>query len=350
MAKLLVVLIFISLCMQIHATRPEINRFTELHDRMMIDRSLRLQPHSQFFNLDLGISSGLRSLINDVSNASDSTSTAVQKQLETFKLLTKNVNTERFIDLYAGFGVPLPDIKIKKHRLYSSVFYEANAGIMLTIANQDDPTNPLAQTYVRKEFKAGLTMLYRPKKEKAFELSLYQLTRADTAANLTSANLAQDGEFFNLDSLNNDHIVYTLDFQYAYQTKTGQLKAGAREFKLMSSSGNESLYGTKPLFFFQYQWRPSGSLIRSAPFAGVHFRNRYTLADGIYIGTQLSVDKKSIPIDLTLKASNQFITIMPVLKLKWFHFSYSFKNPYRNPQDDVWVSSLHNIQITFPFP
>jgi hypothetical protein len=351
MVKSLLILISLSISTATFATRGEIKRFTLLHDRMMIDRSLRLSPHGQFFNIDLAISSGLRSLISDVSNTSEnSSSSAAAKQLETFKLLSKNVNTEKFIDLYAGFGIPLPDIKIKKHKLYTSLFYELNAGIMVTIANQDDPTNPQAQTYVRKELKTGLSILYKPEKDKALEFSLYQLTRSDSASNLTSANLAQDGEFFNLDSLNQDHIVYALDFQYARRTKTGQFKAGVREFKLMSSSGEESLYGSDPLLFTQFQWKPTGRLIRSSLFAGIHYRGRYSVDQGIYLGTHLSVDKKTVPIDLTVKVSSQFITLMPVLKLKWFNFSYSFKNPYRNPQDEVWVSSLHNIQLTLPFP
>jgi hypothetical protein len=309
-----------------------------------------LRPHGQFLNVDIAISSGLRNLISDISNASEGSATAAAKQLETFKLLIKNVNTEKYIDLYAGFGVPLPDIKIKKHRLYNSLFYEANAGVMVTIANQDDPTNPRAQTYVRKELKAGLAVFYRPKKDKTYELSLYRLTRADTAASLNSSNLAQDGEFFNLDKLNDDHTVFALDFQYSYRTKTGQLETGLREAKIKSSNGEKTLYGNDPLLFAHYQWSPTAGLIRSSFFAGIHYRGRYTIADGLYLGTQLSIDKQNVPIDLSVKVSNQFITIMPVLKLKWFNFSYSFKNPYRNPQDEVWVSSLHNIQITVPFP
>jgi hypothetical protein len=38
------------------------------------------------------------------------------------------------------------------------------------------------------------------------------------------------------------------------------------------------------------------------------------------------------------------------MKTKWFQFVYSLKTPFRNPNQKVWVSALHNVNITIPIP
>jgi hypothetical protein len=338
------------------SARGEIQRFTLLHDRLTIDRQLRERPYSEFLSIDLVLSSGIRTLVNDLSNTSESTaSTPIQKQLETLSLLSKNVNTEKTIDALLSAGVPLPDIKIKGHRFYNSLFYQFHAGIQLSINNRANATNPLAQTYVRKQIKKGLATIYRPKAQsnhhdQFYEIALYQLTRADTAVSLSSTQLASNGEFFNLDNLNRDHTFYAADLIYHRRSRTGAFELGAREVQVKSDSEEKSLYGTSPLLHTQFTWNDEGKNILMRPFVGVHYRKWYPLHRGIYGGAHFNLAKKEIPFSLTFKVSNQFLTFMPQFKTSWFHFSYTFKNPYRNPQDEVWVSSLHNIQIHIPFP
>jgi len=338
--------------MSIHAaTRGEIQRFTLLHDRLTVDRSLRERPHTSFFNIDLGISSGVFTLVNDLSNSSDSTSSSsAQKQIEVFNLLSKNLNTERYIDANLEIGIPLPDIKVKSHRFYNSLFYEFNAGILLTIASGSSATTPLAQTYVRKQTKTGFSTIYKPKEDITYQASLYQLTRADTAAKLNTATLAGNGEFFNLDDLNRDHSFYALDFSYQKRSQKGEILLSVEELQLLSTTDVKSLYGSSPLLRAEYTWFLDGGRLLYKPFVGSHYRKWYPLHRGIYGGLHMKLKDEKIPFSATIKASNQFITLMPQFKADWFHFSYTFKNPYRNPQDDIWVASLHNIQITIPFP
>lgn len=344
------ILALLSISSSAQTARGEIQRFTLLHDRVMIDRNLRERPFNHFLDIDLVISSGVKTLINDLSNTSNSSTTSIQKQLETFQLLSKNVNTEKYIDLLVGAGIPLPDIKVKGHKFYSSLFYQFNAGIMLSINNRLDATNPVAQVYVRKEIKKGLSTIYRPKKNLFYELSLYQMTRADTAVNRTATELSTSGEFFNLDDLSKDQNSYSLNFTYNKRSENGYLELGIRELTVMSSSDVESLYGSSPLLNAQYTWLTEGAYILTQPFIGVHYRKWYNVQRGIYGGAHFNFKKQEVPFSLTLKMSNQFLTVMPQFKTSWFHFSYTFKNPYRNPQDEVWVNSIHNLQIHFPFP
>lgn len=330
--------------------RGEIQRFTLLHDRIMVDRSLRYDPHSHFLNIDLVLSSGIRTLINDLSNTSESSDSAIQKQLDTLQLLGKNVNTEKYVDILVGAGIPLPDLKFGKHKFYSSLFYQFNAGVSLSFNNRASATNPVAQVYARKEIKKGLTTFYQPHRDWLYKFSLYQLTRADTSASKDAATLSQSGEFFNLDDLTRDQTGYAIDLAYLKRSRNGELLLSAEEVQILSTSDIESLYGAAPLLKTQYTWLRKTPTFKYEPFLGLHFRKWYPIQRGVYGGVHLRSIRDEIPFLFTFKASNQFLTLMPQFKVDWFHFVYSFKTPFRNPQDEVWVSSLHNIQIQFPFP
>ncbi|GAB4019572.1 MAG: hypothetical protein Fur0010_21650 [Bdellovibrio sp.] len=137
-------------------------RFSLLHDRLTIERSLIRDSYSQFFNLDIQASSGILDLIGDAKNGSSNTAqTQTQKELNMYQLLSKHVNTEKFVDVNVIAGIPLPDIKYKGNQFLNSLFYELNIGISLSVNNQDSATNPVAQSYVRKETKTGLYSIWK---------------------------------------------------------------------------------------------------------------------------------------------------------------------------------------------
>ncbi|MCR9206441.1 MAG: hypothetical protein NXH75_17800, partial [Halobacteriovoraceae bacterium] len=200
------------------------------------------------------------------------------------------------------------------------------------------------------EIKKGLTTFYRPKKDWLYKFSLYQMTRADIYETLNATTLSQDGEFFDLGELSRDHNFYAADIGYTKKSSKGEFLASIEELQLMSDSEEKSLYGTSPLLKTQYTWFKKSGRVAINPFLGIHYRKWYPIHRGIYGGANFKFIQKEIPFSIILKASNQFITFMPQFKLSWFHFSYTFKSPYRNPQDEVWVATLHNLQIQFPFP
>lgn len=333
-----------------YAGRGELSRFTLLHDRITVDRDLRERDHDHFLNIDLVVSSGLLDLISDLSNTSESNQTSVQKQLETLQILGKNVNTEKTVDALIGAGIPLPTMKIFGKSFYSSLFYEFHAGVMVSINNEASATNPVAQTYVRKQSKRGLSTLFQYKKDQSYQVSLYQMLRADTEATVDSAELSGDGELFNLDELNQDESVLAMDIHYRKSSSNGAWDLALKELKLYRLNDIESNYGQSPLFNGRYTWFFKSQYFKIDPFVGMQYRKRYKLPRSFYAGFFMNFLNEKVPFNLIFKASNQFITLMPQFKTRWFHFSYTFKNPYRNPQDEVWVSSLHNIQIHFPFP
>ena len=329
--------------------RGEIQRFTLMHDRLTIDRGLREDHYAHFLSIDLLVSSGLKNLLGDVSNGTEGVTNPVQKQLNMFELLSKYVNSEKLVDAQVYAGMPLPDIKIKKHKFLNSLFYELNLGVMFTISNKLSATNPSAQTYVRKQTKVGLMTTYQRVKKEIWELALYQLTRSDLSASVTSSQLATDGEFFNFDDLQKNHEMYAADIRLHRLWKSSQSLFEIQELQLLSRSSHKSLYGTSPLLHYRHTWKKPGEIMHIHPFAGVHYRKWYSIDEGIYGGVHLKFKKESV-FSFTGKISPQFFTLMPQFKSRFFHFTYSFKNPHRNPQDDIWVNAMHNISLSIPFP
>lgn len=352
MTKLIIIMagLFWLTLFNTYAGRGELSRFTLLHDRILVDRELREINHNHFLQIDLMASSGLLDLFNDISNISDSNESSLQKRLDTLAILGRNVNTEKTIDLLVSAGIPLPTLSIAGKEFYSSLLYDFHAGVMISVNNEADPVNPVAQTYVRKQMKRGFSTLFKAKKDQTYQVSLYQMLRSDTEARINATTLSTDGEFFNLDELNQDETTLNMDFLYHKHSSHGSWDLGIRELKLYRFNDIRSLYGQSPLFHGRYTWFHRTHYFKIDPFVGFQHRKRYKIPRSLYGGFHLALLNDSLPFTFTFKASNQFLTFMPQMRLKWFHFSYSFKNPFRNPQDDVWVSSLHNIQLHFPFP
>ncbi len=347
--SLLLLLTFFSLSANAASIRGEIQRYTLLHDRAIVDRSLKSRPYDQFLNVDFIISSGLKELVGDISDGTNDTQSTVQKQLNMFEILSKYVNTEQYVDLDFSFGVPLVKIKIKKFRLYTSAFYHVNLGVMATVSNQESVTNPTAQTYVKKETKTGLNFSFKRIENEYWRVALYQLKRSDLYSVVTSTSLASDGELFDFDKLNDEHQVYSFDLAVEKNYEKYSFLGEVREVKALSSSGQETLFGNRAFLHSKVsrQYRPGDYLING--FIGLHYRKWYSLMRGLYVG----FDFKYLKVEnlrFLFKMSNQFFVLNPLVEFKYFKFSYSYKSPHRNPQDDIWVPGMHNIALAIPFP
>lgn len=328
--------------------RPEMRRFSLLHDRLTIERRLVRDSYSQFLNIDLQASSGLLDIIGEAKNSTQA-STQVQKELNTYQLLTKYVNTERFVDVNVIAGLPLPDIHWGQNQFLNSLFYELNLGLSLSINNQVSATNPVAQTYLRKETKTGLYTIFKPGGSTEHRIALYQLIRSDLSSEITYQALASDGKLFNLDTLNDEQKHLALDWKWIKHNPKNRTELEVLELPFYKQSSVRSRYGTNPLFNAAQFWLFDFERFKLEVFGGFHFRGHYAVSQGIYAGATYH-DHVRVPINVTFKMDNQFFALMPSLDLKWFRFSYSFKSPYRNPQDDFWVPTLHQIDIGFPFP
>lgn len=327
--------------------RSEVDRYIILSDRVITDRSLKVNAqHQEFLGVDLVASSGIRTIISDVKSGTETTNT-VQRQINMLSLLSKYVNSERFIDFDFQAGFPLFDIKYKKNKFFPSFFFQMNVGLMFTVSNKVDPLNPNGQLYFKQDKKMGIHTIHKRNKE-FYQLSVYQLTRSDLLSVVTSSSLATSGELFNLDDLNKEQKSVAIDLEYKKENKRDFYEVVLKEVKLLSQSDHETLFGHTPFLMSKYGRFYEWNGLALTPFVGIHYRKNYPIHQGIFLGGKIK--SLSRPLELTAKMSHQFLTLIPQVKFKYFRFNYTFKNPYRNPQEDVWVSSMHSLNLAFPFP
>jgi len=338
------------------ATRNEVSRYTVLRDRLIIDRSLRKKYYWAFFDFDITSSSGLKSLIGDVKDQTQDTEgqTAAQnqtaKELNIYKLITQNANSEKYLDADVILGIPLPWFSLWGIEYRSSLFFNLNFGISFSFANREDALNPVAQTYIKKDQKMGLFVKTGDEKKERWELAVYQLTRSDSYNQLSYNDIANSRKLFSFDGLATDVVSWAADIRYTHFFERTSYLLEVQELSTSMMSGDDTIsYGHSPLLHGRFVLYYSSAGWSLRPFVGIHYRKRYPLADGVYVGMRI-IGPENIPFHFSGKISNDFLAIMPQLKTKYFNFTYSLKLAYRNPQDDMWVPALHTIAFNFPFP
>ena len=81
------------------STRSEIKRYTLMHDRYIVDRGLRKLRYDQFLDIDVVVSSGLKSFLGEVESSSKNAATLAERDLAVLGTLAKHLNTERYLDI-----------------------------------------------------------------------------------------------------------------------------------------------------------------------------------------------------------------------------------------------------------
>jgi len=352
-AKLIIFCFFISMT-SIQATtvlRSEINRYRLLRDRVLVESDLKKKRHNRFFDLDINISSGIKKIIGDVKeNTESSTANAVDKQVAILGVINQNLNTERLIDITVEAAAPLPLFQLYSYKFLPALFFNINFGVSMSIDNAD-ALNPKANIYVKKETQMGFhSKVNLGNKNRKMEVSVYKLTRSDLLFSRNQTQIVVEESLFDFGDLSKEESALTLDVAYKIKHKNNYLTFEIREFQFLNiSSEKETLIGKTPLFHTRYDFQEKQAALIFKPFVGVHYRKKYNVFDGLYVGLKTKIDQ-NIPFEFTFKFDSQFFMIMPKVSFKYFHFLYSLKSPYRNPQNDLWVSSIHNINIGFPFP
>lgn len=157
MAKCVFFILTFFICFSTVANvRSELKRFTLLHDRYMVDRYLRSESESYLIYLDTAISSGVKKIVSDIRDSTKTEQDPVQRQVKTLQVLTRNLNTEKYIDIVVGLGFPLPLFKIRQFEFKTNPFVQANLAASFSFNNQTESSLAVAQTYIRKELKLGI--------------------------------------------------------------------------------------------------------------------------------------------------------------------------------------------------
>jgi len=350
MGKILILLFVSSSVLAAKQIRSEINRYRLLRDRQLIEKSLIHPVHDSFFSLDLNISSGLKDLIGDISDSTSETGTTNQVTGVT-EALSKNVNTERQLFLDLEIGAPLPYFTYNNLRFLPSFFYDIHVGASVSVNNQDDPLVPLAQLYIQKTTRLGIHSQIKRmnKKGETFSFSLYMRNRADLSESRNALSIVSSEKLINLDELNRDEKVYGLDLAFYKEKPNYRYLVELNGIKLLDAgSATEAKIGTTPLIHARYEKDYKFPKVTLSPFAGAHFRKKYSLFDAFYLGSKLRLNKDS-PLLFILKMDNESFNFNTGLAFSRFQFQYGLKTPYLNPIDDMWVSATHQISMRFPF-
>jgi hypothetical protein len=349
-----IIIVILLLATNAYATdlRNNLKRYTLVRDKTIIDQLLRAPLYETYADIDLTISSGVKDLIGDVKNISTNSGTSdADKELAIAEILNKNINSERYVDLNATLGIPLPTIKIKALRLTPSLFYNINMGTLFTISNIDSVIDPSVSVYIKKETKLGLSTILTKKQDRntLAKVNLYLLNRADSSTIQTKTSLVEDTKIFDFGSLDKGETSLGLDLIYKRTNKKRTYRLEVLEIKAAPLKLETDVeYDHFPLFHAFHQWHNQGKdRFIFEPFAGLHMRKRYSFFEGIYIGTWLKMNKT--PFRASVNLSKQFLTFMPEFKQENFFFNYKLRMTYINPQDDIWVPTIHSFNIGYNF-
>ncbi len=331
--------------------RSEVDRFKLLSDRHAIDQEIRgIRKYNSYASLDITLSSGLRKIVNDISDATEGDQSDAQKDLAVYKVLTQNLNTDKFIYLDVMAGAPLPYFKVGKWAFLPNLFMGINAGANLTIHNTVDALNPEAQTYLKIDKLLGIQSKIKWNSEEQLTVRGYYLMRQDLSANASYTEISDDGEIVSTDDLDKTLNTAMLDLAWDRQTSNHSFLLELKEIRLykLSNSTTNGNYGSTPLIHGRYGRKVHSELLQMTYSAGAHLRSGYDLNDGIYALVDLDFAQQA-PFGFSAKIDRDFISFMPRANFNHFHFSYELQTAFRNPQEDIWASSIHSLAISAPF-
>ncbi len=231
-----------------------------------------------------------------------------------------------------------------------NLFAGANIGANFTIHNTIDALNPEAQTYLKMDKMLGLRSKIKWEDESMVTVSTYYLIRQDLSADASYTEISDDGEIVDTNDLEKSLKTQMLDLSWQRETANHLLMGEVKELRLYkySNSTTNGHFGASPLWHTRLGKKWSTEALKLHGFMGAHWRSGYQLSDGLYTGVALGL-KNDNPFGLTAKMDRDFLTFMPHANFKHLHVSYSLQTAFRNPQNDIWASSIHTLALSAPF-
>ncbi len=335
----------------IETGRSEVERYHILTDRKTTDKFL-LGADKQYLWLDLGISSKLTQLLGEVSNTESATNEASQT-VQVTELLSSELNTEKYFNLDVDVNIPLIPFSYKNFKLFPSVFYEFHVGTSFSIDNNDNALVPTVSLYAANHIHYGVQTLFKTEsiRDGLFKIRLYKSSIKDLQLTKNSTQIASDDSIIDLNDFDKSESTYKMDLSFFKDKSTYSYLLEIQDLKFMESkkSEKESYYGFTPLIHMAYQKKfVLGEYIQAKSTFGVAHRNRYDFSKSLY--TALSLDfKERYPLRIQTKLDSDFISLWAGTVFKHLHFHYGLRMPYKNPQNNLWVATIHRISLGIPF-
>jgi hypothetical protein len=335
------------------ANRTDIDRYQLLRDKMKVNTVMKPYEHDFLLDIDVAISNKFKEVVDDSDtfvDANSSDTTAIANFLEKYN------DTEYFLKIGLGLGVPLPSFSVGSFKISPDFrgFAEIGTSASITARAQDfitidGATNNNSQSYIQlyaqQDFKYGLNIGYEYKNHIFGDLFLYRLDRWDRYEIVDAAELVtQEGDFIDLDEPKNTNHVLTTDFKIGYKVQQFKTYFSLEEMAISTTSKNGSLsYGVKPLFHFHAEYTWDLFIMDLTVFAGIMKRNSYEFDDGFYKGVLM--DFNYFPLDASLMLDNEFITFQPKVDLWLLTLDYSLKKPINEKKDGFTSAVIHALNL-----
>jgi len=216
--------------------------------------------------------------------------------------------------------------------------------------NQSVPTIDI---YAKVEAKAGLWFDYTKGDHFFGTFGLYGLGRIDVNKNANVALLL--GDSAGLDVTENTLINAAVDYRFGYKNDNYSAFLSIEEMKLAEMSSEDTGatpdFGTDPLLRLHGQADYNVSIFKMSPYAGIHKRSGYGLADGFYVGSDWGMHVWEDRIGLTFKTAldKEHMTLGLKTKLWFMHLDLSGKFAITDKVDDVKVSNYYGLNFRLFF-
>lgn|GEM_PF-6537691 len=320
-----------------------------MHDRLDLEKEqiygMQGERGAHYLEMDLTLSDGLLGLIGEVETQTELGGTSSEKTQNILNLINQNINSERLVHAFFGARLPLPAFKLAKLKFTPSVFYQYKLGVSFSFSNQVEATDPRAQIYLKMDQKTGFSTLIENSESHQFWFSLYQLKRQDFKEQRSAQDIAANEKVFDLDQLDLTQTTWELDlrfrtelYRYIFYT------VGLDEITLDQKSEHDSFFGKRPLWYQQFDYTRGDYRL----YAGHHLRERYPIADGLYLGGLWRV-VEDLPVSFKTHLTTGTLSLGGVLETSFITAQYTYQTPHQNPQDDTWAYSLHKISFAIPF-
>ncbi len=328
---------------------PELNRYTLMRDRILLERYLhRDADHSFFLDLNVHMTSGLKTLIGDLKTATDDSKNAVEKQLAVNTVLSGNLNTGHMLDIDLGLGFPLPSFTLFKQKFLPGVRGGINVGASFATYIPTGSIMPTVQLYFKMETKYGLHSFLPHNKRWSSEFFLYKMSRQDLQQSVTGSALAGDDEqLISTDKLSNKIETYDIDWHTKYSDKKTTIVMSIEELRLKDDTPElANAYGYSPLMRVVFKRKIQDYYIWEL-MAGAQYRDRYSIGDGLFAGVDISMDGR--PLSILTTVDGGFLTLSPKFKWKFIKLLYTLKIPVKNGHDGIWMPNIHAFSFKMYF-
>lgn len=233
------------------------------------------------------------------------------------------------------FGIPLPFIKIKKHRFLPNLFYEKSKLISLVVSNQLQ-----SSAYLRQDSRIGLNSKYRYF-DNSFDFSLYLKSVQEGVVERGADQLAQRQTLFTFEDIqqNKKENDFSFDFTFKKIVLNNEVVFTLADFDLSSSPRSIN----NIVIYRNYLW----GVVQFSPLFDLYYRDNFKSEENIRIGLSIQYFSLTTSFKSSLYTSQFNISYAPSFLDLNLNYSLQKNN---SKIDNLEAPLLHGVSLQYRFP